>query len=111
VYNQYLDREIEQIYFYGVALGNKWTEQTTYGGMLTENITQAVARDLLADAIVRCEKASYPIVMSVHDELVAEVPKSFGSVEEFEHILCDNDPWAEGIPVVAEGWRGTRYRK
>jgi DNA polymerase len=60
---------------------------------------------------MKLDKAGYPIVMTVHDEAVAEVDKEFGSVEEASKIFCDPAKWAEGCPVVAEGWRGSRYRK
>lgn len=82
-----------------------------YGGMLAENAVQALSRDVLAEAMSRVESAGYPIVLTVHDEIVSEVPKGFGSFEEFNALMRIVPPWAEGFPIVAAGWSGERYRK
>jgi DNA polymerase len=89
----------------------KWERRGMYGGLWVENIVQAVSRDLLKDADLRVEEAGYPVILDVHDEIVAEVPKGFGSVEEFEFLLEQTPDWAKGWPIKAEGWRGERYRK
>ena len=90
---------------------HQWARTFTYGGCLTENIVQALARDLLADALLRVEAAGYPVVFHVHDEVVSETAEDFGSLEEFEALVSQTPPWAAGCPVAAEGWRGKRYRK
>lgn len=90
----------------------KWRRQDTYGGMLVENITQAVARDLMADAMLRChEEGMYDVILSVHDELIAECDEGVGSVKDFETVMAHVPDWAAGCPVSAEGWTGYRYKK
>lgn len=82
----------------------------TYGGKLVENCVQATARDILAEAIFRVERAGYAVVMHVHDELVAELPDG-GSLEEFSSLMAHKPDWAKNIPLAAHGWVGRRYRK
>lgn len=93
------------------AKTRQWTREHTYGGKLTENVVQAIARDLLAAAIPRAERAGYPLIFHVHDELVAEVDENFGSVKEFEALMSILPAWAKGCPVKAEGWTAERYIK
>lgn len=79
--------------------------------VIVSNCTQAVARDILADAMPRLEGAGYPIILTVHDEIVCEVPEAFGSVDEMVSIMTTLPAWAAGCPITAEGWQGERYRK
>lgn len=89
-----------------------WMRLETYGPKLTENVVQAVSRDILAHSMTQLDAAGYPIVLHVHDEIVAEVPQGWGSIEEFEKIMGTMPTWAAGWPVrAAGGWRGRRYRK
>lgn len=89
-----------------------WIRMDTYGGKLTENVVQATARDILVHAIVNLWKAGYAVVMHVYDEIIAEVLRGHGSVEELESIMGQMPAYAEGWPVAAHGgWRGQRYRK
>lgn len=91
--------------------GYNWKRLYTYGGKLTENIVQALCRDILAEAQLRLEQKGYPTVLTVHDEIIAEMPEGKGSLEEFENIMVEVPTWATGFPIKAEGWRGKRYRK
>lgn len=93
------------------SVSRRWCDQYTYGGKLAENATQAVARDLLAEAMLRVDEAKYPIVMHVHDELVAEVPAKDKALEHIIELATVVPEWAEGLPIAAEGWQGLRYRK
>lgn len=94
------------------AYSRQWTRETTYGGKLVENIVQAIARDILAAALQRCEESGvYVPVLSVHDEILAEAIQGTGSVLEFEQLLTTLPRWACGLPIAAEGWQGRRYHK
>jgi len=84
---------------------------SAYGGQLVENVTQAVARDLLAEATIRVDAVEpYDLVMHVHDSLAAEVPKGEGDVDEFCELMNASPSWATGLPLATEGYRDTRFR-
>ncbi len=90
----------------------QWGFQYTYGGKLTENIVQALCRDILAWSMPGVEAAGYKIVLSVHDELITEVPDTDDyTTEELCALMCDLPIWAKGFPLAAEGDIMYRYRK
>jgi DNA polymerase len=95
----------------GVGKDGKMRREHLYGGILAENDTQAIARDILVNGEMNAEAENYPIINDVYDEIIAEVPRGFGSVEEFERVICRLPGWADGLPLTAGGWRGKRYRK
>jgi len=99
--------------YMSVVTGGKWARTGTYGGKLVENITQAVARDFMSDATIRTvdEGTPYRVIMSVHDELVAEVHRDEGSRQDFEEVMSEALPWGDGCPITAEAERYARYRK
>lgn len=90
----------------------QWSRLETYGGKLAENITQAVARDVLADSMPRVEAAGYRIVLSVHDELITEAPDApeFNAAH-LSALMATPPAWAEDLPLAAEGFEAARYRK
>lgn len=90
----------------------KWVREYTYGGKLAENVTQAVARDVMVDSMLRLERDGYPMVFSVHDENVAEVPfDNLRTLEDFTEKMSRVEPWAKGLPVRVDSWEGERYKK
>ena len=97
--------------FEGLGANNKWTRGETYSGKLTENITQATARDLLAEAMRRMELAGLGIVGHVHDEVILEVPKGQYTVDVVCNIMNRNPAWADGLPLSSAGYTGNYYFK
>ncbi|ASH99365.1 DNA polymerase [Escherichia phage ST20] len=93
-------------------LTRQWGFQYTYSGKLVENCTQALCRDLLANALLNVEANGYPIVLHVHDEIICETPDlPEYNVAELERLMCALPEWAEGFPLVAEGQELKRYAK
>ena len=97
--------------FEGLGANNKWVRGETYSGKLTENITQATARDLLAEAMRRIELAGLGIVGHVHDEVILEVPKGQYTVDDVCSIMNQNPKWAEDLPLSSAGYTGAWYYK
>lgn len=92
----------------------KWEKIETYGGKLTENCVQAIARDCLAEAIERLSKAGFPIVFHVHDEVVIDI-KPFADNKTMLKAVTDLmtivPAWARGLPLGADGWVGSYFTK
>ena len=108
------DAERQHVTFLDNAAG-QFTEcrggRGAYGGLWTENVVSGIARDLLAEAMLRIEAAGYPIVLHVHDEIVAEVPIGFGSTDEFTRLMTRKPAWALELPIAAKAWTGGHYAK
>lgn len=100
------------ITYWGQGVNRKWTQLETYGGKLVENIVQATARDLLAEAITRIEKAGHQVTMHVHDEVVIDEPKdSATTVADICQLMNQLPVWAQGLPIDAAGYEPDFYMK
>ena len=88
-----------------------WQWVTTHGGVLVENVTQAVARDVMADALLRAEDAGMEPVLTVHDELVIEAAIGAFTPAQLDAVMATRPQWAPDLPLKAEGWKSKRYRK
>ena len=97
------------ITYEGLGQNNKWCRGETYSGKLVENITQATARDLLAEAMWRLEQAKFDIVAHVHDEVILEVPRGSITVDEVCGIMNQNPSWADGLPLASAGYIGEKF--
>ena len=100
--------------YQGVVQETKqWGEIDTYGGKLTENIVQAIARDLLGDAMLRMQDEGYEIVASVHDEVIVEVPEinAKDHYNRLVEIMSTPPQWAEDLPLNADGGVMMFYQK
>lgn len=102
-----------KISYFGVnQFTKKWGKQDTYGGKIVENITQAVARDVLAYSMPMIEEAGYKICLTVHDEVISETPDSAEyNSDVLASIMSTTHEWAEGLPLAAAGFDTYRYRK
>ncbi len=90
----------------------KWSRLTTYSGKLTENIVQAIARDVLAASMPQIETANYQIVLTVHDEIICETPdRPEYNADHLSQMMCSAPAWAKGLPLAAAGFETYRYRK
>jgi DNA polymerase len=91
----------------------KWTRLRSYGGKFAENITQAVARDLMAHAMTEADHAGHDLRLTIHDELIAYADKGDGqqTCDQINAIMREIPKWARGLPQDADGWAGVRYKK
>lgn len=89
----------------------KWIRLKTYGPKLVENIVQGIARDCLAESLVRLDQVGFRTVMHVHDEVVLEVPEAQDCLEEVCTIMGQPLKWAPGLPLPADGYETYYYRK
>lgn len=103
----------EAVGYFGLKNG-QWLHLDTYGGKLAENITQAVARDLLAEAMLRIDAAGIPICLHVHDEVARirdEADADPKHLEKLYDLMCNASDWAKGLPLAADGFTTKFYKK
>lgn len=91
--------------------GEKWIRLSTYGGKLTENIVQAIARDCLAVTLERLENAGYQTVMHIHDEAVVDCPAERADLNTLCELMKQPISWASGLVLNADGFVGDYYKK
>lgn len=102
----------QEIYYEGMDQTTKqWKLQQTYGGKLVENMTQAIARDLLAEKMLSLDRANYFIVGHVHDEIISDMPASHGSIDEVNKIMAEPLSWTAGLPLSADSFETDYYKK
>lgn len=91
----------------------KWERLRTYGGKLAENVTQATARDCMADVMLAADNQGIETLLTVHDELITEADdaRAQWQSDTLEQLMSTPPKWAPGLPVAGDGWIGTRYRK
>lgn len=89
----------------------RWGTLETYGGKLSENLVQAIARDCLCAAMKRLTDAGYKICAHIHDEVILEMPEGKGSLDDAVRIMCQNEPWNDGLVMNADGFEAKYYQK
>lgn len=102
-----------QALHYRTQVGANWGTNSTYGGKLVENITQAVARDCLAAAITRLTDQGYQITMHIHDEVVIEIPEEGAdeTLAAVNGVMAEPLAWAPGLRLTAAGFTSKYYMK
>lgn len=101
----------DAIGYYAPNAAGQMVVQEAFGGKLAENATQAIARDILAHALLTLEKNGYPVIFHVHDEAVIEMPNGQGSLEEACRLMAITSDWAKDLPLRADGYECAYYRK
>jgi len=106
------ERWVHGLRFWGInSVTHKWSRQPLYGGLLTENLCQMIARDMLKFAEDNVTLFGYDVVLKVHDELLSHVRKEFGSPQDFGNIMLMKPTWAGDWPIAVQSWEDERYIK
>ncbi len=89
----------------------KWTRLELWRGILTENVVQGIARDIMAEKLMALDRAGFEVIFHVHDEAVIAEPIGGKSFEQALAIMAEPVPWAEGLPLSADGFQALFYQK
>ena len=101
----------DALHYYGVnQITKKWEVNSTYGGKLVENIVQAIARDCLAETLLRLYEKNYDVVMHIHDEVVIDAYVD-EKLDDVNNILAEPIPWAPGLILKGAGFETKYYMK
>jgi len=107
------ETDVRRGFSYQVMKAGRWVTRDAFGGQLTENAVMKIEREVMEDAKKRLEANGFPVVLEVHDEIVAEPLKVDADLKAFKQIMEDIQPWTReiGIPIKVDAWQGDRYRK
>lgn len=100
----------QAVHYYGLGQNKKWGEESTYGGKLTENIVQAIARDCLSETLRRIDERGLQVVFHVHDEVIIDAPMNV-TVDEICDLMAQPIKWAPGLILKGAGFEGSYYMK
>jgi len=108
------ERTKQTVFFWGTDSKTKqWTRQNLYGGLQCENVVQATSCDIMVDAMFRVEEAGFPVVLTVHDEILTEPPEwdTDATPERFSDVMSILSGEYDGLPIAVAAWEDTRYVK
>lgn len=110
---QWSQEQANEQFTYMGSPGGGWVQQRAWPGKLAEHVTQALARDILADAMITLHQLGVPLIATVHDELIAEVPEAEADVcfDLMENVMQRSPSWAVDLPMDAAGFIAVRYHK
>ena len=101
----------ECVQYEGVGTGKRWEIISTFGGRIVENVVQAFAADVLMDSMRRLDQKGFKITITVHDEVVLEVPNGVSSVKEVCNLMSESPSWAKDLLLKADGYECLAYEK
>lgn len=108
---EFWKRRKNTVQFMGMVEGKFWGRKYLYGGLQCENIVSGTARCLMDHAMLDAEAEGYPLILTVHDELLSEPPEGFGSAKALEQLMSRHRSWTTGLPIAAAAWEDRRYVK